>query len=232
MTIGKTTRLATRGKTAAAVPAPVAAENKANTLTLPGAPPATAAQREAQVAEVAACPIVTGAIAASRFMGGLVGEVDLTASVKVLRDRIDRVHGGDLYDVEAMLMAQAGTLNVMFCELARRAALNMTQEPEIAERYFRLAFKAQNQGRATLETVAVVKSPPTVFARQANITNGPQQVNNTLAEAGSRAEIRESAPNELLEGYVERVDTGTAGTPVARHQAVAALATVHRTPNA
>jgi hypothetical protein len=33
----------------------------------------------------------------------------------------------------------------------------------------RLALRAQGQCRATLETLAVMKSPPTVFARQANI---------------------------------------------------------------
>jgi hypothetical protein len=42
----------------------------------------------------------------------------------------------------------------------------------------RLALKAQSQCRATLETLSAIKNPPVVFARQANITNGPQQVNN------------------------------------------------------
>jgi hypothetical protein len=43
----------------------------------------------------------------------------------------------------------------------------------------RLALKAQGQCRATLETLAVLKNPPTVFAKQANIAAGAQQVTNT-----------------------------------------------------
>lgn len=37
---------------------------------------------------------------------------------------------------------------------------------------------AKRRCRATLETLAVIKSPPSVFAKQANMANGPQQVNN------------------------------------------------------
>jgi hypothetical protein len=44
------------------------------------------------------------------------------------------------------------------------------------------AFKAQAQCRATFETIALSKNPP-VFARQANIAQGPQQINNTMSVA-------------------------------------------------
>ena len=39
----------------------------------------------------------------------------------------------------------------------------------------RMAMKAQNQCRMTLETLATIKNPPVVFAKQANINNGGQQ---------------------------------------------------------
>lgn len=39
-------------------------------------------------------------------------------------------------------------------------------------------LKAQSQCRATLETLAAIKVGPAIFARQANIAHGPQQVNN------------------------------------------------------
>jgi hypothetical protein len=42
----------------------------------------------------------------------------------------------------------------------------------------RLALKVQNQSRSTVETLAGLKSPPPLFARQANVTTGPQQINN------------------------------------------------------
>lgn len=34
--------------------------------------------------------------------------------------------------------------------------------------------KAQSQCRATLETLAAIKNPPVIYAKQANISNGPQ----------------------------------------------------------
>ncbi len=41
-----------------------------------------------------------------------------------------------------------------------------------------MALKAQSNSRATAEALAAIQNPPTVFARQANIANGPQQINN------------------------------------------------------
>jgi hypothetical protein len=43
--------------------------------------------------------------------------------------------------------------------------------------------KAQNQCRMTLETLSTIKNPPVVYAKQANIAHGPQQVNNGTAPA-------------------------------------------------
>ena len=81
----------------------------------------------------------------------------------------------------------------------------------------RLALKAQAQCRATIETLAAMKNPPVVIARQANISNGPQQVNN--GEPTRRAEKSDNRPNGLLEHRVEtRMDFGAAGTPVGGNQ--------------
>ena len=44
-----------------------------------------------------------------------------------------------------------------------------------------MALKAQDQSRRTLETLAQMKKPAVVIAQQANITQGPQQVNNNLS---------------------------------------------------
>jgi hypothetical protein len=75
-----------------------------------------------------------------------------------------------------------------------------------------MALKAQNQCRMTLETLAAMKHPPVVFARQANIASGPQQVNNGVT-APRAAELKKR-PNELLEADdAERLDGGTAGAP-------------------
>jgi hypothetical protein len=96
--------------------------------------------------------------------------------------------------------------------------------------YPRFGLKAQAQCRATLETLAAIKNPPTVIARQANIANGPQQGNNTMQlPDGSRVRaIPRSAPTELLEGHVERVDAGTAAATSAGDSAMEAVGVVNR----
>jgi hypothetical protein len=74
--------------------------------------------------------------------------------------------------LEALLAAQALTLNAMFTNLALQSR-EMTAVDQI-DRFTRLALKAQGQCRATVETLATIKNPPTVFARQANIAHGPK----------------------------------------------------------
>ena len=50
----------------------------------------------------------------------------------------------------------------------------------------RLALKAQAQARSTAEALALLKNPMP-YIRQANIANGPQQVNN----CGAAGELQE-----------------------------------------
>ena len=85
----------------------------------------------------------------------------------------------DLGKAEALLTAQAVTLNTMFAHLVTRAL--GSQLVESFERNMRFGLRAQAQCRATLETLAAIKNPPTVFARQANIANGPQRQTRSVA---------------------------------------------------
>jgi hypothetical protein len=185
-------------------------------------------------AEMMVGGLATNAVTAVGF-SKIFGELDLSECVTALATVTQRVNGGDLSNAEALLTAQSVVLNTIFTELARRSMLNMGEYLDAADRYMRLALKAQGQCRATIETLALMKNPPTVFARQANIANGPQQVNNTLnrAEPASqsdlaRAEISEIGPNELLEGHGERLDTGAKRTTARGDQAVATVGTVNR----
>jgi hypothetical protein len=139
-----------------------------------------------------------------------------------------------------MLNAQAVSLNSIFAELARRSALNVGEHMDAMERYMRLALKAQGQCRATLETLAAIKNPPVVFARQANISNGPQQVNNgvladsrsnTRAPAQACGEI-ENQQTKLLQGTRHggtTLDAGATGTPARGDQTLETVGAVHRT---
>jgi hypothetical protein len=98
----------------------------------------------------------------------------------------------------------------------------------------RLALKVQGQCRATVETLAVIKNPP-VFAKQANITSGPQQVNNGSVVNGSRPATREedleTAPNELLEAYRERLDGSQKTAAEGGDTSLESVGTVERPPN-
>jgi DNA-binding transcriptional MerR regulator len=127
---------------------------------------------------------------------------------------------------EAMLAAQAHSLDAIFTSLARRAHLNMGEYVNAADRYMRLALKAQSQCRATIETLAAIKNPPMVIARQANIAHGPQQVNN--GEPTRTREIQ-SEPSKLLEQtHGERLDTRTTGQASGADSAMATMGAQHR----
>lgn len=134
------------------------------------------------VAANAIRPTVGAAITAKTYGRKYGDDLELRALIGALSEQAKRVHNCDLKRAETMLTVQAHTLDAIFNELAQRAALNMGEYLGACETYLRLALKAQNQCRATLETLAAIKNPtPLAFVKQANIANGPQQVNNGAA---------------------------------------------------
>lgn len=140
-------------------------------------------------------------------------QCELNALVEELANQAGRVNEGDFSGAEAMLIVQAHTLDEIFNNLARRS--NCQEYMDHLDRFMRLALKAQSHGRATLETLVVIKNPPNVaFVKQANIAHN-QQVNNAQV-IPSRARENEKRQNELLwRNYPsERLDTGTAGAAV------------------
>ena len=134
--------------------------------------------KDRQLANVALDPLVGGAIIATSFTKHLFGPTDISATVEALEERARAIRENKLASAEDMLTGQAAALNALFLELARRSGANMGEYMSAAETYMRLALKAQAQCRATLETLATIKNPPVIHARQANIAAGPQQVNN------------------------------------------------------
>ena len=183
------------------------------------------------IAKAAARPSVLAGRTIKYFSRGTFGELDLTALVNELSRQVDAVTRGNLGRAEAMLTAQAHTLDAIFAELARRSVLNLGEYREAADRYLRLAFKAQSQSRATWETLAAIKNPPTIFAKQANVTTGAQQVNNNGIP--SRAREMELEPNRLLEGqHGERLDFGTSGAAIGADPAMATVGKIDRAEDA
>jgi hypothetical protein len=193
----------------------------------------TTAQR---LAELAMEGIANNAATAQRFSTGIMGDNDLTACYEHLNEQASKVTKGDLSGLERLLTAQAYALDKMFNELARRAALNMGEHLEATDRYMRLALKAQSQCRATTESLANIKNPPIVYAKQANIANGPQQVNNGVSpEHNAKAQAQAGAGNfkkpqsKLLEGdHGERLDVGAQAQTSGANQALETLGARHR----
>jgi hypothetical protein len=180
----------------------------------------------------------TGVMAA--FQKNLAGEGATPDTIfMALEEKLDLVKAGDLTPVESMLFSQAAALQTIFASLARRT----TQQEYLKQyqTYLTLALKAQAQSRATLEALIELKQPrhaPT-FVKQANIANGPQQVNNGTApnyESGTRAYAHahgdtQNAQNRLLEDQRDGstyLEHGATGAAAGGHQAVAALGAVHR----
>ena len=187
-------------------------------------------------AELVVSGLAINAVTAAQFSKFPFGDVDLTECLVKLHAAVDRVHRGDLREPEALLTAQAVTLNTMFTHLANLAA--KTEYVDRLDRYLRLALKAQGQCRATLETLAEIKNPTTVFARQANIAHGPQQVNNSAVLSPARRDVpraragnQKIEQNELLEAHGERLDGRTKSTSGSGDPPMAAVGALNRATN-
>ena len=159
----------------------------------------------------------------------LMEQLDTPALIEALRQQTKAVHKGDLRAAEAMLMNQAIALQSLFVkmtEIGLQADLLRQQETAL-----RLALKAQSQCRATLETLANIKNPPVFYAKQANVTTGPQQINNgpQTAPTGTREKVfQENKLKELDHEQQQWLDTGATSAAGGTHQEAKAMAPVHR----
>ncbi len=174
------------------------------------------------------------AAAALREYGKSYGNLELLGLVDALTVQTKAVTDGDLGRGEAMLTAQAHTLDAVFNNLARRA-IN-AEHMDNLDRYLKLALRAQSQCRATWETLATMKNPPMMgYVKQANIAHGHQQVNNAASTASDPSRPRENADLQsklLEENSGERMDIGAAGAPGRANPAMAPLGKVNRTKDA
>jgi hypothetical protein len=174
---------------------------------------------DAATARILTKPEIQAAGTVQQWQGGIT---DVNALADELALQIESVNNGNMKRPEAMLLSQAHTLDELFNNLARRSK-NQEYMRNI-ETYLRLALKAQSQCRATLETLAAIKNPPVIFAKQANISSGHQQVNNGIPP--THAEKNNFSPNELLEAQNGStiLDTGTTGATIAENRAMATVA--------
>ena len=146
--------------------------------------------------------------------------ISLEYTKEMLEKSFKEVARGDLSIVEQMLVSQAFALNMALNSLAARA----TRQTDVStmQMLMNLSFKAQNQSRATLDSLIQLKQPSqTTFVKQANIANGHQQVNNF-------GEKNITPQNELLENTNEWLDRRTQKAPKRANSAVEAMAKVNR----
>lgn len=166
------------------------------------------------IARTALRPTVQAAVTLKEY-GKSYGDLDLSGLIDSLLEETRASNDGDLTRAEAMLTAQAHTLDAIFNNLAKRA-IN-SEYLDHLDRYLKLTLRAQSQCRATWEALATIKNPPAVgYVRQANIAHGPQQVNNNSVAPSDASCARENAnpQNKLLgKSDGERLDTGAAGAP-------------------
>lgn len=147
------------------------------------------------------------------------GDVDLMSLIEELQHQQDVVRKGNVDRSEAMLVAQAATLDAIFHATLRRSSNNFGHYPETAERYMKLALKAQSQCRRTLTSISELRTPKAYIAQQ-NVAHGPQQVNNTM----------QNEENELLEKqHGERMDFGAPTQTVPDDSHLEAVAEVNGT---
>jgi hypothetical protein len=154
---------------------------------------------------------------------GLGDDFNFQSTMQVLGKTITQIQSGDLSKIEEMYISQAVALEVMFASLARRAK---AQDKLLQyEAHMRLALKAQNHCRATLQALVQLKQPSqTTFVKQANIAQGHQQVNNL-------AEKTITPQNELLEGNYAELDTRTTTTPTGIDTTLEALGKINGRKN-
>ncbi len=157
--------------------------------------------------EIAACRIISLMQPKS-----FADEIDNPTLVATLRDQAVNLQSGDLAYVESMLINQASSLQAVYVRLAERA-MEQSKMSNI-EGFMRLALRAQSQSRATLETLATIKNPPIVYAKQANVTTGPQQINNST---GASTHVREiGIEQNQLSGKANELPSDTRASCKAR----------------
>ena len=190
----------------------------------------------ADKARMAVRPSINGAAVIQAYQANVMGkDADMNVLIDQLRETFSEVKGGDLHTLEAMLISQATALQTIFTSLARRAQVQEYQKN--LESFLGLALKAQAQSRATISALVDLKYPrQATFVKQANIANGPQQVNNacaqSVAQPHTHGEKSEPQQNKLLEAPhgqpVGWMDTRAAQASKRSNQTVEAVGEIHR----
>ncbi len=131
------------------------------------------------LARVTLDPITRNANLASSFGTQVFGDrqrASIMETAAVLAEEAAKITKGDMGLASRILTSQAVALDALFTEMARRSGNNMGQYPDAADRYMRLALKAQANCRATLDALAKLHQPREQTVRHVHVNEGGQAV--------------------------------------------------------
>lgn len=161
---------------------------------------------------------------------GLHGRMAIPDLVNELKSLGKEIVDGDMARIEMMLANQVILMDTLAANLLCRASQCETMKN--METYMRLALKAQAQSRATAESLSAIKNPPVVYAKQANIAGGHQQINSIVCmpeHSDARTGEHTLVPNKVLEvSDGERLEFGEKTAAGRGHQEMEAMDSINR----
>lgn len=155
----------------------------------------------------------------------LPGEAGPWQGVDVMRDMVAATRDGDMSLPSDFLTAQIVTLDSVFTDCLRRSALNLNQFPEAAERYMRMALKAQANLRASIAELAKLHQPREQTVRHVHVHEGGQAVvAETVTVTGGQNGKGTSLPHAAIPlATLHGANAGGNGVPITSDQGEAAL---------
>ncbi len=179
----------------------------------------------------------SGAALVARYFPTLNDNVGVQAIADQISKDAKAVADGDMSNLEHLLLGQAVALHAMFLDLASRAKGQDQLQRQLMQTT--LALKCAAQSRQAVTALAELRMPKmAVFARQANVTTGPQLVNNGVADdqparaPRARGKIPPSGQTELLErSDGQWMDTRAKGDTGQADSHMEAVESVNRTKN-
>ena len=163
----------------------MAKANPGDGLVAPGEPGKLEVKKRADekigrtLARITLDPQTRNANLAMTFGSQMFGDQlkpDISESSAVLAEEIQRTMKGDLSLASRIFTSQAITLDALFTDMARRSGNNMGHYLDAADRYMRLALKAQAACRSTLEALARLHQPREQTVKHVHVNEGGQAV--------------------------------------------------------
>jgi len=194
-------------------------------------PKAVAVQRPKSAKNISnTAPELSAAAVLMKYGFGDDADMGLEILLEI-QEKQARLAAGNLSDAENMLMAQAVALQGIFVSLATVAKDVLKEKNGIQslQTILGLALRAQSGSRATLQALGDLKFPrQATFIRQANVSNGNQQVNNGITHSRTE-EIEPTSANELSGSPHELLqNTRPSSTAIAGNPQLATVGKVHR----